>query len=153
VAAQSPNRLRRLVYLDAFIPEDGQSALDLLPEAIQTSFREQARVNGDGWRLPASEGLLDMWGLAPGSAREYVRERLCEFSLRCFEQRIRIPRDVARLTRTFVASVADHYPARAVFGRFAEKARQQGWKYHELPTGHDCHVEATQALASILLDD
>jgi pimeloyl-ACP methyl ester carboxylesterase len=32
-AEASPGRIGKLVYVDAFIPEDGQSALDLLPAA------------------------------------------------------------------------------------------------------------------------
>jgi pimeloyl-ACP methyl ester carboxylesterase len=151
VAETESGRLSRLVYVDAFVPTDGESALDLLPGSIQKSFRGQAFANGEGWRLPASEALLDMWGLQPGVAREYVRARLCDFSLRCFEQKVRLPSNAAAiLPKVFIASVG-HYPARSVFEQFGEKARREHWDYHELPTGHDCHVEAADAFASLLL--
>jgi pimeloyl-ACP methyl ester carboxylesterase len=81
VAERESGRLSRLIYVDAFVPGNEESALDLLPETIQKSFREEAHANGQGWRLPASESLLDLWGLQPGAAREYVRTRLCDFSL------------------------------------------------------------------------
>jgi len=61
----NPSRVRRLVFLDAFIPEDGQCALDLLPPEIGTFFRKVAAERGnDGWRLPGGEGQLDLWGLS-----------------------------------------------------------------------------------------
>src|SRR5690348_9189286 len=106
VAERESSRLSRLVYVDAFVPGDGESALDLLPENIRESFREQARTKGEGWRLPASESLLDLWGLHAGAAREFVRARLCDFSLRCFEQKVRLPSNAAAmLPKTFIAAV------------------------------------------------
>jgi pimeloyl-ACP methyl ester carboxylesterase len=152
VAERESGRVSRLVYVDAFVPADAESALDLLPANIQKSFREQARANGEGWRLPASESLLDLWGLQPGTAREYVHARLCDFSLRCFEQKVRLPSNAtATLPKTFIAAVGHNYPARSVFERFGEKARRERWNYHELPTGHQCHVEAADRFVSLLL--
>ena len=77
VAERESARLSRLIYVDAFVPNNEESALDLLPETIQTSLQEDAYANGEGWRLPASEKLLDLWGLGPGAARDYVGTRLC----------------------------------------------------------------------------
>src|SRR5277367_5209477 len=152
VAEKNPTQVQRLVYLDAFIPEDGQSALDLLPPDIGTYFRTVARDHGDGWRLPGGEGQLDLWGLKPGVARDFVRARLCDFSLRCFEQPIRLPANrKASVPATYVASIAEEYPARPFFAPFAKKARASGWDVAEVNSGHDCHVECPDAVANILL--
>lgn len=152
VAETSSTQLRRLVYLDAFVPEDGQSALDLLPPDIGTYFRSVARDHGDGWRLPGGDGQLDLWGLKPGEARDFVRARLCDFSLRCFEEPISLPANrKADIPATFVTCVAEGYPARPFFAPFAHKARACGWQVAELDTGHDCHVERPADVATILL--
>ena len=106
VAGTNPTQIRRLVFLDAFIPEDGQSALDLLPPEIGAYFRGVARDHGDGWRLPGGEGQLDLWGLKPGEARDFVRARLCDFSLRCFEEPLSLPANrKAGIPATYLASV------------------------------------------------
>ena len=152
VAEHALNRLNLLVYVDAFIPCDGQSALDLLPETIAQSFRQQADNTGEGWRLRASEKQLDMWGLESGHARDFVQSRLSDFSLNCFQEAIRIPANAAaKLPRRFIACVAEEYPARPIFRRFGHLAKQEGWNYNELPTGHDCHVEMPDAFVSSLL--
>jgi pimeloyl-ACP methyl ester carboxylesterase len=152
VVETNPAQVRRLVFLDAFIPENGQSVLDLLPPEIGTYFRGVARDHGDGWRLPGGEGQLDLWGLKPGEARDFVHARLCDFSLRCFEEPLRLPDNrKASIPATFVASVAEEYPARPFFAPFAEKARASGWEVAELKTGHDCHVECPGEVANILL--
>src|SRR5450755_2672898 len=46
VVETNPTQVGRLVFLDAFIPEDGQSALDLLPPDIGSYFRDVARDHG-----------------------------------------------------------------------------------------------------------
>jgi len=152
VAETNPTRVRRLVFLDAFIPENEQSVLDLLPPEIGTHFRGVAREHGEGWRLPGGEGQLDLWGLKPGAARDFVRARLCDFSLRCFEEKLPLPANrKAGIPATFISCVAEGYPARPVFAPFAEKARASGWEVAELKTGHDCHVERPDEVANILL--
>jgi hypothetical protein len=141
-----------LVFLDGFIPENGQSLLDLLPLEIGAHFREVTREHGDGRRLLGGEGQLDLWGLKPGEARDLVRARLCDFSLRCFEKPIQPPVNrKASIPATFVAGVAAGYPARPFFEPFAGKARASGWEVSELETGHDCHVERPEDVANILL--
>lgn len=152
VAEQAKDRLARLVYVDAFIPDDGQSALQLLPDAIQQAFRTQAQTEGDGWRLKGSEHQLDLWGLKEGNARDFVRSKLCDFSLNCFNQPINLTSNAAAaLDRTYIACTADGYPARVVFQQFAERAKRESWRYHELPTGHDCHVEMPEEFSHLLL--
>jgi len=152
VAETNPDQMSRLVFLDAFIPDDGQSVLDLLPSETGAYFRKVAREHGDGWRLPGAEGNLDLWGLKPGDARDFVRSRLCDFSLRCFEEPLRLAANrKASIPATFVACTAEGYPARPFFEPFARKARASGWEVAELQTGHDCHVARPDEVASILL--
>ena len=152
VVEANPTKVKRLVFLDAFIPEDGQSVLDLLPADIGAYFRDVAQNKGNGWRLPGGEGQLDLWGLEPSDARDFVRARLCDFSLRCFEEPLPLPTNrKATIPSTFIAGVAERYPARRFFKPFAEKARFSGWQVAELETGHDCHVERPREVADILL--
>jgi pimeloyl-ACP methyl ester carboxylesterase len=152
VAETNMTRVQRLVFLDAFLPEDGQCVLDLVPPHITAYFRSVAREHGDGWRLPGGESQLDLWGLKPGEARDFVRARLCDFTLRCFEEPLSLPANrKASLPATFVSCVAEGYPARPFFAPFAAKARASGWTVAELNTGHDCHVERPGEVADILL--
>jgi hypothetical protein len=77
---------------------------------------------------------------------------LCDFSLRCFEEQLRLPANrKAGIPASYVASVAEEYPARRFFAPFAAKAHASGWEVAELKTGHDSHVECPDAVANILL--
>jgi pimeloyl-ACP methyl ester carboxylesterase len=147
-----PAKIQRLIFLDAFIPEDGLCVMDLLPPHICDFFRKVAREHGNGWRLPGGDGQLDLWGLKPGETRDFVRERLCDFSLRCFEEPLRLRENrTASIPATFVSCVAEGYPARPFFEPFAKKARAYQWQVHEVNTGHDCQVERPGEIADILL--
>src|SRR5262245_30690572 len=44
VAERVPERLAQLVYLDAFVPEDGQSTLDLLPPEYQRDMTARVQA-------------------------------------------------------------------------------------------------------------
>ncbi|MEV4087679.1 alpha/beta fold hydrolase, partial [Nonomuraea fuscirosea] len=48
VAGQVPDRIAELVYLDAMVPEDGESAEDVMP--VTRQLIELAAASGDGWR-------------------------------------------------------------------------------------------------------
>jgi pimeloyl-ACP methyl ester carboxylesterase len=151
-AEQIRQRIAHLVYIDAFAPDHGQSALQLLPEPIRDAFRKQAEADG-GWRLRSSDRQLDLWGLEDGPPRDFVKARLCDFSMRCFEQPLAAPTHAAKtVKRTYISCVREGYPAKVVFDPFAARARQEGWCYQELPTGHDCQAEMPDAVSKLLLD-
>jgi pimeloyl-ACP methyl ester carboxylesterase len=145
------DRIAHLVYVDALVPEHGQSALDILPEPTRNTFRRMAE-DGGGWRIQPTEHMLELWGLEEGPARAFVQERFADFTIRCFSQPLHAPTHGAHtLHRSYIASVKPGYPAKPVFDPFASRARREGWVYHELATGHDAQAEMPEALSELLL--
>src|SRR5262245_2352839 len=106
VAELARNRIGHLVYVDALVPEHGQAGLEIMTAPMAETFRRMA-AEGGGWRMAASDKLVDKWGLEEGSpARRFVEARLCDFTIRCFEQPLDAPtRAAATLPRTYIASV------------------------------------------------
>ena len=151
VAEHAPQRIAHLAYVDALVPEDGQSAMDILPEPTRDAFRALA-VEGGGWRLRPSVHFLDLWGLEEGPARTFVQSHFVDFTIHCFMQPLHAPTHAAHsISRSYLASVKPAYPAKAVFDPFAARARREGWGYAELPTGHDAQAEMPEAVAKWLL--
>lgn len=149
VAARLRSRLDHLVYIDAFAPEKGQAAIDFMPPGVREVFR--ARTAPDGYRIVPDERLLDLWHLE-GAARDFVRERWWDFSMHCFAQPLHDDTRKIGASRTFIACVGEGNGARPVFAPFAARAQREGWNYHELPTGHDCHVEMPEAVAEVIAE-
>ena len=52
VADRVPERLAQVVYLDAFVPEDGQSLVDLLSADHRQAMEALVKAEGQGWMLP-----------------------------------------------------------------------------------------------------
>ncbi|MGH7860970.1 MAG: alpha/beta fold hydrolase, partial [Candidatus Dormibacteraceae bacterium] len=52
VADRCPERLSRLVYLDAAVPSDGMSISDQFGPERRQELIDRARREGDGWLLP-----------------------------------------------------------------------------------------------------
>jgi pimeloyl-ACP methyl ester carboxylesterase len=51
VADRVPERIRSLVYLDAFVLESGESLTHHLPERAQKQMRDDAQAVGDGFKV------------------------------------------------------------------------------------------------------
>lgn len=152
VAEHAAERLATLVYVDAFVPTDGQSAFEFFPSWLADALVQQASELGDEWRLPGFEGRLDLWALKEGPHRDFVRSKLTDFAISCFKSPARLPtRAATRLKRAYIACKAEGYRLGEVFEPFAARARLEGWPYLALPTGHDCHVEAAGECVSFLL--
>ncbi len=146
VADRSRDRIARLVYLDAFVPEDGQSLLDLVPEATRTSMQAAARKEGHGWLVPPSPIPDDTSALD----KEWIRNRRMAHPLATFEQPLRMSDSPITLPRSYI------YCTRAVpgdpFRRFAEHAiAAPGWSCHELDASHSPHITAPEPLFELLM--
>jgi hypothetical protein len=52
VADRAPERIHQVAYLDAFVPADGQSLLDMIPADRRPAMEQLVEREGDGWLLP-----------------------------------------------------------------------------------------------------
>lgn len=59
VTEKALGTIRSLVFIDAFVPEDGQSHMDLFPSEYAQLMRQDAQQNGDGYKLapPPTESV------------------------------------------------------------------------------------------------
>jgi len=142
VADRARDRVAQLIYLDAFVPRDGQSLLDLNEPARQ-SMRELAK-SGDGWRVPPNPTPPD----TPQADLDWLTERRVNLPIKCFEMGIRLKREPA-MPRSYI--YATRITPADTFGPFAARARSEpGWRYHEIDASHSPNVTAPEALMGIL---
>ena len=143
-------RLSQLVYLDAEVPEDGQSEYDLVPPDERASYEELARVRGDGWRIPppVPEPLPDDLD----TDVRWVLSRMAPHPAASFSQPVRLTNAAtASVPRVYIfcSEGKGGHPVPA----YVERARSEpGWLYRELATGHAPHVTAPRDLTDLLLE-
>ena len=144
VAGRARDRATQLIYIDAFVPDDGESLLDLLNGSERQRMRELAKA-GDGWRVPPNPTPPD----TPPADLEWLTERRVDMPLQCFEMKLKLHGGSLTLPRNYI------YATRAspvdAFGPFAKRARSEaGWRYHEIDASHSPNVTAPEALMSVL---
>jgi pimeloyl-ACP methyl ester carboxylesterase len=146
LAAKVPERLRQLIYLDAYLPDEGQSELDLWPEAMRAEILADAEAL-HGLRPPPSAAFL---GISDSALAEWVNARLTPQPLATYTEPVPYGNaQSAALPRVYIACTAG--ATTGLFGPFAEKARAKGWNVPEIATGHDAMLTAPRELADLLL--
>jgi pimeloyl-ACP methyl ester carboxylesterase len=144
VADRVPERLRALVYLDAFILENGQSLHDTLPREVAEAQVRGAAETGDGWRVPPI--TAEVFGVNVDD-RAWVDRQCTAQPLATFQQRLRVDNVFpAAKTTHILATGFEHSP----FPAFHEIAKAKGWKTLTIACGHDVMLDRPADLASML---
>jgi pimeloyl-ACP methyl ester carboxylesterase len=142
VAERVPERLTRLVYLDAFIPKDGQSAFDCCGPENAKQFLDLAREHGDGWRVPVFDNP-PRWQPQPVKTLTQPIEVRNSAS-------VGIPRAYIHCTiRPKEHPIALSWPA---LDFAAEEAKRRGWWYRDIFADHGVVFTMPKELAELLLE-
>ena len=146
-ADRVPECIQALVYLDAFVVENGQSVHDTLPDAPRALQLELARDVGDGWKVPPIPA--EAFNVNP-TDREWVDRQCTMQPLATFQQPIRLNgRFSTPQNTTFILATGF---ADSPFQPFYEQARTRGWTTMTLSCGHDVMLDQPQELTDILAD-
>jgi pimeloyl-ACP methyl ester carboxylesterase len=148
VADRIPERIARLVYLDAVVPLNGQSALSTLPADTQAIRLRTAQATPAGLIIPLpTETMFD---LPLGPDRDWVARRITPHPLAAYTDPIVLSHSVGNgRPRVYIRCTNPVYPA--VVPSYERIKAEGGWTLVDIATGHDAMVSAPEALADILL--
>jgi len=146
VSSICADQIRSLVYLDAFVPENGQSHWDIGGERAHDIFIEGQRdmpgriISMDFIRRGADPDR-------PRSIRAMDRQPLLTLlepvKLSGAEKKIK--------NRSYILATGGQGPG---FRRFYDKVKDQpGWRVNTIATGHLAMLEDPEALAKLLLEE
>ena len=135
VADRARDRVAQLIYLDAFVPRDGQSLLDL-NEVARPRMQEAAK-SGDGWRVPPNPTPPDT---SPDDL-EWLSARRVSMPIKCFEMKLKLHNGEPNMPRSYI--YATRVTPADTFAPFAARARSEpGWRCHEIDASHSPGVTA-----------
>jgi pimeloyl-ACP methyl ester carboxylesterase len=146
VADRRPERIARRVYLDAFVGEDGETAVSLQPETVAHHWAESAAEQGFGWLVPVRR--LEVLGVTEQADVDWLTPRLTPHPWKTYTDPLRLTGAGDDVPAAFIECVS----WMRVFRSQADRARARGWPVHELDTGHEAMVTAPKALADVLLE-
>ena len=143
VADRLPERIRRLVYLDAIVPHSGECWSEFHDPVRREQTRAHIRQHGN---LPVPDPAI--YALQPDD-EAWVRRRLVPQPGGVYDDPLTFDtRRVSSLPRTFVDCNQPAVPGVAM-SRIRVRA-EPGWQVLEMATGHDAMISAPKALAAIL---
>ncbi len=139
VAEQVPHRIAQMVYIDAIVPDDGDSVASLFGDAIDSMVT--AEVDG-----------AEEWQLVPVWVEEGQKPPVdVPQPLLTFTQIIEIsnPEAVA-IPATFIHTIEAGKPEDD-FDLFADRARQRGWEVVEMGGSHNPQWYQPEKFTEVLL--
>lgn len=136
-ADRVPGRIRRLVYVDAFVPEAGESVMDISQPQMADMVKRSTR---DGFIVPP----WSRWGQVPPPTDTPQPLKTFTEKLRLFDEPA-----LRRIPAAYILTVA---PGKTEddFDRFAERARQRGWPVLRMTADHVPERSAPDALVGLL---
>jgi pimeloyl-ACP methyl ester carboxylesterase len=146
-ADRIPDRIRSLIYLDAFVLESGECVFDLVPPAQSEGMRQAAANGGDGWKVPPIPAAVFEVNAAD---RTWVDAQCTPQSLACLQEPLHLTgglERIADITHIQASGFRDGSP----FGPCHERAKARGWKTATVTCGHDVMLDVPDELASLLL--
>ena len=147
VADQAPaGVIGSIVYLDAFVPENGMSLLDY----TTGEGREGGPMVEEGVRTGLISPIpAEVFGVNRAD-RDWVDAQCTPHPYGTLTQKIQLTGAAAdRIARkTYI--LATGYSGLAFSGFAAHLKQDPAWRYHEVDCGHDVMIDAPEALAGIL---
>jgi pimeloyl-ACP methyl ester carboxylesterase len=149
VADRNPDLLKCLIYLDAVLLENGQSAFSKLEPGVVAQRIELAQESSEGLSIPppppAAFGVTEIHDVA------WLRRRLTPQPLNCYQVPIRLNHPLGNgVKKTYIACTDPAYEPLVPTHEWV--GRQKGWEYLEFASGHDAMVIRPEALAELLVD-
>jgi pimeloyl-ACP methyl ester carboxylesterase len=152
-ANRVPNRIAHLVYLDAMVPQDGESAVDAQP--VTRHLIELAQASPSGWRVPPMAEQpppFGLFGVTDPKDIAWLRTMLSDQPVRCLQQPAHLDNPaVNAIPRTHIHCTGAK--PEGVIRRPVPPIQPNGTpaQVWELPTGHDCMITMPVELSELLL--
>jgi pimeloyl-ACP methyl ester carboxylesterase len=146
VADVVPERIAAMIYLDAFLLEDGECLHDLLPAEQRDMQVSLANEFGEGWRVPPIPAeVFNVNALD----RDWVDRQCTPQPLATFQQPIRLSGGPSRISRNHFIYASDWEGT--PFTACHDRAKARGWTTSEIACGHDVMLDRPEALTAELI--
>jgi pimeloyl-ACP methyl ester carboxylesterase len=143
---QIHDRISSVVFLDAFVPEDGQKSLDVASEFARKGALE-AIAKGDISRLQPPAATFHV----NESDQAWVNGKLTPQPIGVMLQPVKLTGAHERIGKKAYIR-APKYPQPAFDSYYRAKKADPSWRTYELPCGHDVMIDMPERLAEILLE-
>ena len=147
VADKMADRISSIIFLDAFLPEDGDSLLEKSSPAFKSAI-EAALVRRDlSFKAPPASAF----GVQEEKDRAWVDSKTTPQPIGTYAEKLRVIGGREKIAKkTYIR--AKGYASPTFDANVAKLKDKTGWKLVELQAGHDVMVIAPKELAKLLIE-
>jgi pimeloyl-ACP methyl ester carboxylesterase len=144
----APKRIAAMVYLDAFLPESGESSFSRMSADQAAAARQGAAATGEGWRVPGRNSAFHQIRNPEDAA--FFDRHIVGHPIGTMEQPIIHNEPWKKISNlTYIrCSAFDPSPFGAIAARLAD---DPNWTLHTLPCRHIAMLDMPDQLTEILL--
>lgn len=138
VADRMPERFSKLIYLDAILPDNGESAADAIGPAAQKLL------------AAAEHGFIPAWWVKPGKPYPIDVPQ----PAKTFTDRLVLTRpDAASIPSTYILTIEEGKTAADdEFFAFAQRAENRGWPVINMTGDHNPHWRQPEKTAAVIVE-
>jgi pimeloyl-ACP methyl ester carboxylesterase len=147
VVEQVLPRISSIVYLDAFLPADGQRGVDLQSEQSRAEVLAAAQDGAVSRTGPDAK----WFGVAKIEDQAWVNAKLTPQPIGVSLQPLRLTGAREKVVKkTYIR--AQSYAQPAFEAAYAQTKADPSWRVYDVPCGHDVMVDMPERLVAMLLD-
>jgi pimeloyl-ACP methyl ester carboxylesterase len=144
VADRAGGAIRTLVYLDAFVPDDGKRLIDYVPADRRAAFEQMGKAKGAFDPAP-----LEPFGVTKPEDLAWANPKLRPQPFATFAEPLKLSGALPAMTQVYIRCTDPAFPN---FEGFAQRTKADArWTYAEVSGGHDAMISNPRGLADALL--
>ena len=147
VAAKEPKRLAQIVYLDAYLPLEGENEIALWPADQKKKYHDDI-ASGIRFRPPIAPSMV---GISDPKMSKWVEERSTPHPYSTYEDPPPVSgtSESTSIPRTYIHCTLG--PFSSWMEPFATRAHKLKWNVYTMAAGHDVMITHPKELAEILI--
>lgn len=148
VLAARTGRIAHAIYVDAFVPMQGQSMANFVPPPVKADFERLSAQNATV-PVPPAVSWTERWGLSDPSLMAWAQPRMTAQAALSFTEQVKGDPMAESVRRTYLKCAANPNPQFKIIAEGIQKDSR--FKYSEVEGHHDVMLIDPQRFVSSLL--
>ncbi|MBB4807175.1 pimeloyl-ACP methyl ester carboxylesterase [Chryseobacterium defluvii] len=154
VAEEIPQQIKKLIYIAAYIPKNGESLLSIAQTDTQSHIGQYLKINeSEGYVQVAKEGVIDVFAAdAPKPIGEYIASNIQPEPLTPLATPVKLSNSrFGKIKKTAILTTEDHTISIALQEKMAKEANIE--KQFFMKSSHTPFIAHTEKLIHFLSEE
>jgi pimeloyl-ACP methyl ester carboxylesterase len=148
---QIADRVRSVVFIEALVPQSGESMFDIVDPEIERQLHQLAEREGEGWYLPTSEASF--YGVSEPADLAWLNSRLTAQPLKTYTDSIGMAERVWAHRGMFIECAPSQLTPDLLQRMRARSEVEPSFTYRVVECAHDMMVTEPELLTDLLLEE